>query len=626
MIGMFQGVGPCEVIEVSKERLGTRAREWGWDRSSNMLFIDQPNQVGFSYDVLVNGSLDLFTSMYSFPPVVRDEIPSEQQQQQQQSWYSTVLNGTFSSNNVRNTANTTGIAARAVWHILQGFLGAFPQYNPDLRLNYTRNSSSIGINLFTESYGGKYGPAFASYFEEQNARLDRGELSARNTLKIHLRSLGILQGCVDDMIQGRFYPKFAYSNTYGIRAVSLVDEQNMASSFLGPGGCREQIQQCRDTVQAMDPDDTGDVDMANNICAAAQEYCNDNVIGPYTNSNLSIYDISQSVLDPFPPNLYLEYLNTAAVQASIGAPLNFTSSSATVLAAFKQTGDHDRGGQIAELASLLDKGIRVALIYGDRDYICNWQGGEAVSFSVASSTFTSWYSFAFNAAGYAPIITNRTYIGGVVRQVANLSFSRIYDAGHLIPAYQPETMFTLFTRIILGTDLSSGQRVNLTTFQTQGDPNSTATNSAPPKATPTCFLRSISDTCDEKQKEKLRSGSGVIINGILYDHEKDWSNSVGNIGDGLLGDVGVPGMTSLRGMASSVTSSSQSSTQTTMATGSTTSTPATGVFTATSTPSMVDQRSTSGGVPAVAVLRPGQWPCAWLMMVLVLIVSIMRIL
>lgn len=81
MIGMFQGVGPCEVIEVSKDRLGTRAREWGWDRSSNMLFIDQPNQVGFSYDVLVNGSLDLFTSMYSFPPVVRDEIPPEQQQQ-----------------------------------------------------------------------------------------------------------------------------------------------------------------------------------------------------------------------------------------------------------------------------------------------------------------------------------------------------------------------------------------------------------------------------------------------------------------------------------------------------------------------------------------------------------------
>lgn len=41
MFGLFTESGPCEVIEKGKDRLETAAREWGWDRASNMLFIDQ---------------------------------------------------------------------------------------------------------------------------------------------------------------------------------------------------------------------------------------------------------------------------------------------------------------------------------------------------------------------------------------------------------------------------------------------------------------------------------------------------------------------------------------------------------------------------------------------------------
>ena len=41
MIGLFTENGPCEVIEVAAGKLATQAREWGWDRGSNMLYIDQ---------------------------------------------------------------------------------------------------------------------------------------------------------------------------------------------------------------------------------------------------------------------------------------------------------------------------------------------------------------------------------------------------------------------------------------------------------------------------------------------------------------------------------------------------------------------------------------------------------
>lgn len=41
MIGLFTGNGPCEVVELGPNKLGTAMRQWGWDRGSNMLFIDQ---------------------------------------------------------------------------------------------------------------------------------------------------------------------------------------------------------------------------------------------------------------------------------------------------------------------------------------------------------------------------------------------------------------------------------------------------------------------------------------------------------------------------------------------------------------------------------------------------------
>lgn len=41
MYGFFTGNGPCAVIEKGLNKYDTVAREWGWDRASNMLFIDQ---------------------------------------------------------------------------------------------------------------------------------------------------------------------------------------------------------------------------------------------------------------------------------------------------------------------------------------------------------------------------------------------------------------------------------------------------------------------------------------------------------------------------------------------------------------------------------------------------------
>jgi carboxypeptidase C (cathepsin A) len=89
------------------------------------------------------------------------------------------------------------------------------------------------------------------------------------------------------------------------------------------------------------------------------------------------------------------------------------------------TGDFVRGHGLQALGTLLNKGVKVALMYGDRDYQCNWLGGEAISLAINSTLSSS-----FAKAGYANIETNSSYVGGLVRQHGNLSFSRVFQAGH----------------------------------------------------------------------------------------------------------------------------------------------------------------------------------------------------
>lgn len=509
MVGLFLENGPCEVIEIASGKFGTRARDWGWDRSSNIVYVDQPNKVGFSYDVPTNGSLNLFTSEILIPP---SNVPADQPSY-------TFLNGTFSSNAGNRTANTTEIAAHTVWHLLQGFLATFPRYNPGLK-SPRNQSEAVGINLFVESYGGKFGPAFAAYWEQQNMHRKLNSDFKNKTLEVRLASLGIIQGCVDDLVQGRFYPIFANNNTYGIKALSLADQQASASSFLGPNGCQQLIQDCRNTAASLDPENHGDNVKANQVCQNASTYCNTNLIGPVSNSGRDVYDITQKIPSTFPSSAYLEYLNTAEVQAAVGVAVNYTETKDSIADAFKQTGDYERGNSISDMIFLLSLGVRVALIYGDRDFICNWVGGEAISFAIAagSSSYSSFYS-----AGYADIVVNETYVGGVVRQFGNLSFSRIYDAGHLVPAYQPETAFIVFSRIIMGTDISLGGPVDLSRFSSSGTANATYINKMPDQLEPKCYIRDLERSCSKEEQDRIRKGDGNVINGVLYAQSNDWA-------------------------------------------------------------------------------------------------------
>lgn len=118
--------------------------------------------------------------------------------------------------------------------------------------------------------------------------------------------------------------------------------------------------------------------------------------------------------------------------------------------------------------------MRVALQYGDADYICNWLGGEAVSLAVDYA-----HAAEFRAAGYAPFVVDGTEYG-VVRQYGNFSFTRLYDAGHETPYYQPVAALEFFRRVLGDLVIADGESRITDDYQTDGPANATHTEPYPP--------------------------------------------------------------------------------------------------------------------------------------------------
>jgi carboxypeptidase C (cathepsin A) len=288
-------------------------------------------------------------------------------------------------------------------------------------------------------------------------------------------TLGIGNGIIDELIQVAFYPDFAVNNTYGIKAVDDITYLAMKTAYSQPGGCKDQATACaaadRSTTEGQW------------ICSNATNFCRSNVEGPYYATNHGAYDIRQPADDPTPPQNFIDYLNTAPIQQALGVNLNYTSdASDTVSEGFQETGDFSYPDFKVDLEHLLNEGVRVALYYGDADYICNWFGGEAISLAV------NWtHADQFRAAGYTPFMVDGTEYGQV-RQVGNYSFLRIYESGHEVPYYQPKASLEFFRRVLGHVDVALGTTPVTAGYVTNGTANSTyseASGTSSGAATPT---------------------------------------------------------------------------------------------------------------------------------------------
>ncbi|ORY17601.1 Alpha/Beta hydrolase protein [Clohesyomyces aquaticus] len=491
MLGLMREHGPCFVNSDSNS---TYLNEWSWNNEVNMLYLDQPVQVGLSYDVLTNVTVSSTegTEIADFSKGVPEQN-------------NTFYVGTYGSQNRNWTTQGTMNSARAMWNFAQVWFQEFPGYKP----NDNR------ISIATESYGGRYGPAFAAYFQEQNEKIENGTWSEQGeTYILHLDTLLIINGCIDRLVQWPGYPTMMYNNTYGIQAINSSRHDFVLDALYNSTGCIAQIEACRNLSLLYDPTNQGFNTTVNTLCQRAETFCSANVRDPYFDSDLNYYDISSPGAASFPPPWYEGFLNQPHVQASLGVPLNWSQSSSPVSTAFRAIGDYPRPGWKEDLAYLLDAGIKVALVYGDRDFACNWYGGELVSLAINHSS-----SSQFRAAGYAPVVVNDSYIGGQVRQYGNLSFTRVYQAGHEVPAYQPETAWKIFQRALFNFDIATG---NISTafnkkYLTRGPRDVYNITNEPVKDPGSqCYVLD-QDQCTSEQWESVVDGSALVRNWIVVD-------------------------------------------------------------------------------------------------------------
>jgi len=302
-----------------------------------------------------------------------------------------------------------------VWKLLQAFYAQFPAYE-------NRN-----FGLFTESYGGHYGPEFASYFESKNAAIHEDTVSG---VKIPLVALGINNGWFDPILQYKAYIDYALTNPYR----SLINN-SQASSYLDAYNqlCLPGLETCYSSGTNAD-------------CKNADTTCSQQTEGPIqADTDFDVYDLRAPSQDPFPPNTYISYLQNAAIQSQIGAQTVYQECSDAPYEKFVNTGD-DARSFLSTLGKVIQSEIQVLIWAGDADWDCNTAGVQAVLSQLQVADF--------NSQTLVPYTVNGMQYG-VFKSANNLSFLNVFNAGHKVPAYQPVVSLQAFVQTLSQQTLSS---------------------------------------------------------------------------------------------------------------------------------------------------------------------------
>ncbi|KAI8717750.1 hypothetical protein NCS52_00851900 [Fusarium sp. LHS14.1] len=335
-----------------------------WNEYANMLYIDQPIGTGFSV-----GDLDV---------------------------------------------NSTITAAPYIWKFMQVFLDRFPKYQ------------SREFGLFSQSYGGHYGPEFADYFLKQNDAIDAGTVKGH---KLDMVALGINNGWIDPKMQFKSYATYAHRNKY-----KQILNDELIGRFLDAYDdyCLPAYRNCTKA----EGQDEG--------CARADYVCNEQM---YVNLNIAsrvdfnVYDVRIGRDDVDPPETFVDYITRADVMEAIGARTRFAECSDEVYANMETTGDGARSF-LGPLADVVKRGINTLIWAGDTDWICNWEG------NLWAADALEWPGQAKFAATALRNYTVNGKVHGRYKVVDNLAFLKVFEAGHSVPYYQPETALQVFKQVM----------------------------------------------------------------------------------------------------------------------------------------------------------------------------------
>lgn len=287
---------------------------------------------------------------------------------------------------------------------LDGFLEKNPQYK------------GRDFYITGESYAGHYIPALAYHFVKE---IPPGSLG------LNFKGIAIGNGWVDPYIQYPQYAEFAYENNL----VTLEQYLELKTSFVE---CQRMIN---------DP---------NEEWLYSLEYCQLTmavILGDPLAPNFNVYDIRKKCDKP--PLCYDlsnsdKFLNNVTIQQRLGI-----SPQREWVECDQEVHTEMLGDWLTNLATkiqaVLETGLKVLVYSGDKDFVCNWRGGEAWTNAVTWSGQQE-----FNNAQYKDWLVNGQP-AGQLKEYKNFQFLRVYNAGHMVPMDQPVNALNMLQTFMMGT-------------------------------------------------------------------------------------------------------------------------------------------------------------------------------
>ncbi|KAG2209772.1 hypothetical protein INT47_001920 [Mucor saturninus] len=363
MMGLWMELGPCQVNAYGND---TMRNPYSWNTAANVVFLDQPVNVGYSYG----------------------------------------------ETKVKNTQES----ARDVYAFLQLFFSEYSKY------------AASPFHISGESYGGHYLPAISTEIIRNNNELAPG------AIKINYQSMLIGNGWTDPRTQFQHYETFGCATDSEYKPLFDAETcENMKSSY---PRCEKLMDACYKFQNSL-------------TCIPASMYCEKTQAGAFDKTGLNPYDIRKDCEGDSGLCYDLiesieKYANDEQVKESLGVDAKagkYSGCSNSVGYRFYQTGDggKDFSGHVAET---LEAGIRVLLYVGDMDWICNWVGNLEWSKKMEWSG-KEGYNAAVDEKWYSDLTGQHA---GNVRSSGNLTFLRIFDAGHMVPYDQPENALDFFNK------------------------------------------------------------------------------------------------------------------------------------------------------------------------------------
>lgn len=382
-MGMLFELGPCWVAHDGET---TKPNKYSWNNEANVLFLDQPVMVGYSYS------------------------------------------------DSGESINNSDQSADDVYAFLQLFFARFPKY------------ADLDFTVAAESYGGHYAPHIGAKIHRENnalARMDHG--GSAPLLPIKLRTLMIGNGLTDPRVQFPSVAQYACSekNKYHLFEPNSTTCEKLSTSARA---CATLIETCQrfNTRLACIP---ATVYCWGNLYSPAQDAgvnlydvrrkCDRD---PEADGPLCYREIGWIET----------LMNNPKVKSQLGVPnsIEYQGCNMNINQQFFLQGDSVKNSATL-LPPLLEDGIRVLVYAGEADYMCNAIGNRDWVLALQNVYQDELLNATRVPIRAIPKGGKTEHKAGYVQKAGmgagNLAFAWIYEAGHMVPLDQPAAAFKMMS-------------------------------------------------------------------------------------------------------------------------------------------------------------------------------------